>query len=127
MKTIHTYKAPAAIVPFSQPTSAGGFLFTSGQIALNPASGQVEAADIAGQTKQVLSNLGALLEAAGLTFEDVVKTTCFLANMEDFAAFNALYEPVFCSKPARSCVAVKQLPKNVLVEIELIARMRTDG
>ena len=121
MKTIHTAKAPEAIGPYSQAIVHGGLLFTSGQIAINPASGQVEADTIEGQTEQVMKNLAALLEEAGASFDSVIKTTCFLSDMADFAAFNALYGAYFVSKPARSCVAAKQLPKNVLVEVELIA------
>ena len=121
MKTIHTAKAPEAIGPYSQAIVHGGLLFTSGQIALNPASGQVEADTIEGQTEQVMQNLAALLEEAGASFDSVIKTTCFLSDMADFAAFNAIYGAYFVSKPARSCVAAKQLPKNVLVEVELIA------
>ena len=121
MKTIHTAKAPEAIGPYSQAIVHGGLLFTSGQIAINPASGQVEADTIEGQTEQVMKNLAALLEEAGASFDSVIKTTCFLSDMADFAAFNAIYGAYFVSKPARSCVAAKQLPKNVLVEVELIA------
>lgn len=121
MKTIHTTKAPEAIGPYSQAVVHGGLLFTSGQIAINPASGQVEADTIEGQTEQVMQNLAALLEEAGASFDSVIKTTCFLSDMADFAAFNAIYGAYFVSKPARSCVAAKQLPKNVLVEVELIA------
>ena len=121
MKTIHTAKAPEAIGPYSQAIVHGGLLFTSGQIAINPASGQVEADTIEGQTEQVMQNLAALLEEAGASFDSVIKTTCFLSDMADFAAFNAIYGDYFVSKPARSCVAAKQLPKNVLVEVELIA------
>ena len=121
MKTIHTAKAPEAIGPYSQAIVHGGLLFTSGQIAINPASGQVEADTIEGQTEQVMQNLAALLEEAGASFDSVIKTTCFLSDMADFAALNAIYGAYFVSKPARSCVAAKQLPKNVLVEVELIA------
>ena len=121
MQIIHTEKAPEAIGPYSQAMLAGGLLFTSGQIAINPESGPVEAETIEGQAEQVMKNLGALLEAAGSGFDRVVKTTCFLADMGDFAAFNAVYERYFTGRPARSCVAVRQLPKNVLVEVELIA------
>lgn len=123
MKVIHTNNAPAAIGPYSQAIVHGGLLYTSGQIAINPASGQVEAATIEGQTEQVMKNLGALLAEAGIDFTKVIKTTCFLADMGDFATFNGIYEQYFVSKPARSCVAAKQLPKNVLVEVELIAAM----
>ena len=121
MQIIHTEKAPEAIGPYSQAMLAGGLLFTSGQIAINPESGTVEAETIEGQAEQVMKNLGALLEAAGSGFHRAVKTTCFLADMGDFAAFNAVYERYFTGRPARSCVAVRQLPKNVLVEVELIA------
>ncbi len=121
MQIIHTEKAPEAIGPYSQAMLAGGLLFTSGQIAINPESGTVEAETIEGQAEQAMKNLGALLEAAGSGFDRVVKTTCFLADMGDFAAFNAVYERYFTGRPARSCVAVRQLPKNVLVEVELIA------
>lgn len=123
MKVIHTTNAPEAIGPYSQAVISGGLLFTSGQIAINPASGQVEADSIEGQTEQVMKNLGALLEAAGTSFDRVVKTTCFLADMGDFAVFNGIYERYFVGKPARSCVAAKQLPKNVLVEVEVIAEV----
>lgn len=122
-KTIHTNDAPAAIGPYSQGMIANGFLFTSGQIAINPASGNIEADDIVGQTEQVMLNLGAILKEAGTSFEKAVKTVCFLANMDDFAAFNEIYGKYFTSRPARSCVAVKQLPKNVLVEVEVIAEV----
>lgn len=123
MNVIHTPNAPEAIGPYSQAMITGNLLFTSGQIAINPASSQVEADTIEGQTEQVMKNLGALLEAAGSSFDRVVKTTCFLADMADFAAFNAIYERYFVGKPARSCVAVRQLPKNVLVEVEAIAEV----
>lgn len=123
MQVIHTDKAPEAIGPYSQAMVSGGLLFTSGQIAINPASGEVEAETLEGQTEQVMQNLGALLEKAGSGFDRVVKTTCFLADMGDFAAFNAIYGRYFTGRPARSCVAVKQLPKNVLVEVELIAEV----
>ena len=123
MQVLHTDKAPEAIGPYSQAMITGGLLFTSGQIAINPATGAVEADSIEGQTEQVMKNLGALLEAAGSSFGRVVKTTCFLADMGDFAAFNAVYGKYFTEKPARSCVAVKTLPKNVLVEVEVIAAL----
>ena len=122
-KVIYTKNAPDAIGPYSQGIITGGLLFTSGQIAINPATGNVEAATIEEQTEQVCKNLGALLEAAGTSYEKVVKTTCFLADMGDFAAFNAVYGKYFVSKPARSCVAVKTLPKNVLCEVEVIAEV----
>ncbi len=121
MNVIHTGNAPEAIGPYSQAIVHGGLLFTSGQIAINPASGQVEAGTIEGQTEQVMKNLAALLEAAGTDFSKVIKTTCFLADMADFAVFNGIYERYFVSRPARSCVAARQLPKNVLVEVELVA------
>ena len=121
--TIHTEKAPAAIGPYSQAVKAGGLVFTSGQIAINPASGNVEADTIEGQTEQVMKNLGAVLEAAGSSFDKAVKTVCFLADMNDFAVFNEIYGRYFTSKPARSCVAVKTLPKNVLCEVEVIAEV----
>lgn len=121
MQVIHTPSAPEAIGPYSQAIVHGGLLFTSGQIAINPASGQVETNTIEGQTEQVMKNLAALLAAAGTDFQRVVKTTCFLADMGDFAVFNSIYERYFVGRPARSCVAAKQLPKDVLVEVELVA------
>ena len=121
MKTIQTSKAPAAIGPYSQAKVVNGFVFASGQIPLNPATGEVEGTTIEAQAEQVMKNIGAILKEAGVGFENVVKTTCFLAEMADFAAFNSVYEKYFTGKPARSCVAVKQLPKNVLVEVEVIA------
>ncbi|MBQ4132092.1 MAG: RidA family protein [Clostridia bacterium] len=121
MQKIHTEKAPAAIGPYSQAVKVGDFIFTSGQIALVPESGNVEAEGIVAQTEQVMKNLSAVLGAAGSSMEKAVKTTCFLADMNDFAAFNEVYGKYFTSKPARSCVAAKQLPKNVLVEVEVIA------
>ena len=121
MKKIHTDSAPAAIGPYSQGIITGNLFFSSGQIPINPATGNIEAETIREQTKQVMENLGALLEAAGCTYKDVVKTTCFLANMDDFGAFNDVYGEYFTEKPARSCVAVKTLPKNVLCEVEVIA------
>ena len=123
MNVIETKNAPGAIGPYSQAIVHGGLLFTSGQIAINPASGQVEADTIEGQTEQVMQNLAALLEEAGASFDSVIKTTCFLSDMADFAAFNAVYGKYFTEKPARSCVAVKTLPKNVLVEVEVIAAL----
>ena len=123
MEKIYTKNAPDAIGPYSQAVKCGNMLFTSGQIAINPTSSQVEANDIVGQTEQVCKNLSAVLEAAGTSFEKVVKTTCFLADMADFGAFNEVYAKYFVSKPARSCVAVKTLPKNVLVEVEVIAEI----
>ena len=123
MEKIYTKTAPDAIGPYSQAVKCGNMLFTSGQIAINPETSQVEATDIEGQTEQVCKNLCALLEAAGSSVEKVVKTTCFLADMGDFAAFNGVYAKYFVSKPARSCVAVKTLPKNVLVEVDVIAEL----
>lgn len=121
MKTIETKNAPAAIGPYSQAKIANGFVYASGQIPLNPATGEVEGTAIEEQSEQVMKNISAILEAAGVGFENVIKTTCFLAEMADFTAFNGVYEKYFTGKPARSCVAVKQLPKNVLVEVEVIA------
>lgn len=121
IRKIYTNEAPEAIGPYSQAVICGNMLYTSGQIAINPASGNVEATTIDGQTEQVMKNLEAVLKAAGTSFENVVKTTCFLKDMSDFAAFNAIYGAYFTGKPARSCVAAKQLPKDVLVEVEVIA------
>ena len=120
MKSIQTEKAPAAIGPYSQGYVANGFVYTSGQIAIDPATGAIPEG-ITAQAEQSCRNVGAVLEAAGVGFENVIKTTCFLADMADFAAFNEVYAKYFISKPARSCVAVKTLPKNVLCEIEAIA------
>ena len=120
MRKIATEKAPAAIGPYSQAIIVDKFLFASGQIPINPATGEVEAEGIEAQTTQVMKNIGAVLEEAGIDYTKVVKTTCFLADMADFAAFNKVYEQYFTEKPARSCVAVKQLPKNVLCEVEVI-------
>lgn len=120
---IHTSNAPEAIGPYTQARVVNGLVFTSGQIAINPATGNVEATDIEGQSKQVCENLKAVLEAAESSLEKAVKTTCFLADMGDFAAFNEVYGSYFTGKPARSCVAVKTLPKNVLVEVEVIAEV----
>ena len=122
-KIISTDKAPAAIGPYSQAVEVNGLVFTSGQIAINPASGNVEAATIEAQTEQVCTNLKNVLEASGSSLEKAVKTVCFLKDMNDFAAFNAVYGKYFTEKPARSCVAVKQLPKDVLVEVEVIAEV----
>lgn len=121
IKKIHTDNAPAAIGPYSQAMVVNGMVFTSGQIAINPASGEVEATDITGQTEQIMKNLEAVLAKAGSGMDKAVKTTCFLADMGDFAVFNEIYGKYFTSKPARSCVAVKTLPKNVLAEVEVIA------
>ena len=120
MKKIATNKAPAAIGPYSQAIQVDKFLFASGQIPINPTTGNVEAEGIEAQTRQVMKNIGAVLEEAGIDYTKVVKTTCFLADMNDFAAFNKVYEEYFTEKPARSCVSVKQLPKNVLCEVEVI-------
>ena len=124
IKITSTDKAPAAIGPYSQAISAKGFLFTSGQIAIDPAVGDVVATTVVDQAEQVMKNLSAVLEANGLTFADTIKTTCFLADMGDFAAFNEVYGKYFTNKPARSCVAVKTLPKNVLCEVEVIALLK---
>lgn len=123
MKTVSTDKAPAAIGPYSQAKISGNFIFTSGQIPVNPATSAIEAQDIAGQTRQVCENVKALLEAAGSSLANVVKTVCFLADIADFAAFNEIYKQYFTSAPARSCVAVKDIPKGCLVEIEAIAEI----
>ena len=123
IKKVYTSAAPEAIGPYSQAIICGNMLFTSGQIPINPATGNVEAEDITAQATQVMKNLSAVLAEAGTSFEKVVKTTCFLNDMGDFAAFNAVYAEYFTSKPARSCVAVKTLPKNVLVEVEVIAEI----
>ena len=123
LKKVSTDKAPAAIGPYSQAIVCGNMVFTSGQIPINPASGNVEATTIEGQAEQVMQNLGEVLKAAGSGFEKAVKTTCFLADMGDFAAFNSVYAKYFTTNPARSCVAVKTLPKNVLVEVEVIATL----
>ena len=123
IKKVATEKAPAAIGPYSQAIICGDMVFTSGQIPINPASGNVEVTTIEGQAEQVMKNLGEVLNAAGTDFTKAVKTTCFLADMADFAAFNAVYAKYFTTNPARSCVAVKTLPKNVLVEVEVIATL----
>lgn len=123
LKKVATDKAPAAIGPYSQGIIANGFLFASGQIPIIPATGEIAEGDITVQAKQVMENIGEILKEAGTDYEHVVKTTCFLADMEDFGVFNGVYEKYFTGKPARSCVAVKQLPKNVLCEVEIIACM----
>lgn len=123
MKKVYTDKAPAAIGPYSQAMIANGFLYTSGQIGVVPSTGELDGNDITAQATRVCENLKVVLEEAGASFESVVKTMCFLSDMGDFAAFNAVYEKYFVSKPARSCVAVKQLPKNALCEVELIAEL----
>ena len=121
LEKITTSNAPKAIGPYSQAVRAGGFIFTSGQIPLDPESGEIVGKDISSQTEQVMKNLSAVLKAAGTGFENAVKTTCFLADIADFAAFNAVYGKYITSAPARSCVAVKDLPKGALVEVEIIA------
>ena len=123
MKYISTDKAPAAIGPYSQAIVTGNLLFASGQIALDPATGAVKGETITEQTTTVCENIGEILKAAGTTYDKVVKTTCFLADIADFAAFNEVYAKYFTGKPARSCVAVKDLPKKVLCEIEIIAEI----
>lgn len=123
MTTISTKNAPAAIGPYSQAIEINGLVFTSGQIAINPENGNIEATTIETQTEQVMKNLSAILEAAGTDMTKAVKTTCFLADMNDFSAFNEVYGKYFTTKPARSCVAVKTLPKNVLCEVEVIAEV----
>ncbi len=123
MEKIYTKNAPEAIGPYSQATRIGNFVFTSGQIPISPATGNIESTNIEEQTDQVCKNICAVLEAAGTSIAKVVKTTCFLTDMTDFSAFNEVYAKYFTSKPARSCVAVKTLPKNVLVEVEVIAEI----
>lgn len=123
MRRIATEKAPKAIGPYSQAIVYGGLVFTSGQIPINPETAEVDAVGISAQAEQVMKNLGEVLSAAGSSFEKAVKTTCFLANMADFAAFNEVYAKYFTENPARSCVAVKELPKGVLVEVEVIAEI----
>ena len=120
---ISTEKAPAAIGPYSQAIVHGDLVFTSGQIPINPETGSVDAVGIAAQTEQVMKNIGAVLTAAGSSYEKAIKTTCFLADIADFAAFNEVYAKYFTEKPARSCVAVKDLPKGALVEVEVIAKI----
>ncbi len=120
---ISTPHAPAAIGPYSQAMTVNGLLFTSGQVGFIPETGAVAGDTIEAQAEQVCKNIGAILEAAGTDFEHVVKTTCFLADMKDFAVFNGIYEKFFVSKPARSCVAVKELPRSLLCEIEAIAEL----
>ena len=121
MEIISTEKAPAAIGPYSQGMRISGLLFTSGQIPIDPATGEVVEAEITAQAKQSIENVGQVLAAGGSSFEKVIKTTCFLADMKDFAAFNEVYVKYFTTNPARSCVAVKTLPKGVLCEVEVIA------
>lgn len=123
MEFVSTNSAPGAIGPYSQAVKANGLLFTSGQIAINPATGNVETQTIEEQTQQVCENLKAVCAAAGTSLDKAVKTVCFLADINDFAAFNEVYGRYFTNKPARSCVAVKSLPKNVLCEVEVIAEL----
>ena len=123
MKKVYTPHAPEAIGPYSQAMIVGNMVYTSGQIPINPQSGNIEVATIEEQTEQVIKNLSAVLTEAGSSLDKVVKTTCFLANISDFAAFNDVYAKYFTSKPARSCVAVKDLPKGALVEVEVIAEL----
>ena len=122
-KIISTDKAPAAIGPYSQAIVVGNIVYTSGQIPIVPESGLIETTSVTDQTEQVMKNLAAVLEAAGSSFEKAIKTTCFLADISYFAAFNEVYAKYFISKPARSCVAVKDLPKGALVEVEIIAEI----
>lgn len=121
MEKVYTNKAPEALGPYTQAMISGGLVFTSGQIAIDPATGSVNATTIEEQTEQVCKNLSEVLKQAGSSLEKAVKTVCFLKNMSDFAAFNGVYDKYFTSKPARSCVAVKELPKDVLVEVEVVA------
>lgn len=121
MKKIETNAAPKAIGPYSQAITVGNFVYTSGQIPINPDSGEIEAVDIVGQTEQVIKNIEAILSASGSSLEKAVKTTCFLTNIDDFTRFNEIYAKYFTQNPARSCVEVSALPKNSLVEIEVIA------
>lgn len=118
---VHTSNAPAAIGPYSQATVVGGMVYTSGQIAINPETGNITDGGIAEQTEQIMKNLGAVLKEAGSSFEKAVKTTCFLADIADFAVFNEIYGKYFTGKPSRSCVAVRELPKGALAEVEVIA------
>ena len=123
MKTIQTDKAPAAVGPYSQAKISGGFLFASGQVGINLAIGAIVDGGLEAQTEQVMANIAAVLEASGSSFDQVIKTTCFLADIADFKAFNEIYAKYFTSKPARSCVAVKDLPLGALVEVEIIAEV----
>lgn len=124
MEKVYTKNAPDAIGPYSQAVKSNGLVFTSGQIAINPVTNQVESSTIEGQTEQIMKNLGEVLKEAGASFDTAIKTVCFLADMNDFAKFNEIYGKYFTSKPARSCVAVKTLPKNVLAEVEVIAEVK---
>ena len=127
MKVISTQNAPAAIGPYSQAIEIGDFIYTSGQIPLDPRTGAIVAGGIAEQTERVIKNLSAVLDAAGSSLNSVIKTTCFLKNMGDFSAFNEVYGKHFTGKPARSCVAVAALPKDALVEIEAVATIKAAG
>ena len=124
MKKVSTQTAPAAIGPYSQAVISGGLVYTSGQIAINPDTGNIEATTVEGQTEQVMKNLGEVLKAAGASYETAIKTVCFLSEIADFAKFNEIYGKYFTEKPARSCVAVKDLPKGALVEVEVIAEVK---
>ncbi|HAS21253.1 MAG TPA: regulator [Lachnospiraceae bacterium] len=124
LTTVSTEKAPAAIGPYSQAVIAGDFLFASGQIPINPKTGEIDGEDIQTQARRVMKNIGKILKKAGTSYDHVVKTTCFLADLADFAAFNEVYGEYFTEKPARSCVAVKQIPKGVLCEVEVIAYLK---
>lgn len=126
MKKTDTPNAPAAIGPYSQAIMVNGFLYASGQVALMPGTGEVVGTTVEEQAERCCLNVKAILEANGLTFDNVIKTTCFLADMDDFAAFNAVYAKYFTSKPARSCVAVKTIPKNLLCEIEIVAVCKSE-
>lgn len=123
LKVISTEKAPAAIGPYSQAMVFGNLMISSGQIPIDPATGEIAGTTIQEQAEQVMKNIGAVLEEAGANYTDVMKTTCFLVDMSDFAAFNEVYGKYFTGKPARSCVAVKTLPKNVLCEVEVIVAL----
>ena len=123
IEKVFSKNAPEAIGPYSQAIKCGGFVFTSGQIAIDPATGNIETDTIEGQTEQICKNLAEVLMATGTSMDKVIKTTCFLSDMADFAKFNEIYAKHFISKPARSCVAAKQLPKNALAEIEVIAEL----
>ena len=124
LKKVSTKKAPAAIGPYSQAIIAGDFLYVSGQIPIDPKNGEIIGTTITEQTEQVMNNIGEILKEAGVTYLEAVKTACFLANMEDFAKFNEVYGKYFTEKPARGCISVKQLPKNVLCEVEVIAYLK---
>lgn len=124
MNKISTPSAPSAIGPYSQAIVSGGLVYTSGQIAIDPEVGDITAVTIEGQTEQVMKNLGEVLKAAGASYETAIKTTCFLSEIADFASFNEVYGKYFTEKPARSCVAVKDLPKGALVEVEVIAEIK---